>query len=96
MAGVTGNIQSPRYTHGGGEAQGSKHVEGARAKERFASGEEVSEAEDWTAYKLANKLSFAASKKQHADKFADFRKKRQEGGGTAGPTTKDAGRALMK
>lgn len=55
-----GQIQSPVYTHGGGEAKGAgTAVKGARAGESFASSAEVKAKRKADAYRTARRKSFA-------------------------------------
>lgn len=54
-----GQIQSPTYTHGGGERQGSGVVKGERAGESFASSAEVAAKRKADAYRVARKKNFA-------------------------------------
>lgn len=57
--------------------------QGSKAGQSFPTSAEKSEAEDWTAYKLEKKLSFAASKSQYKADFDAWRKTRARKSGQA-------------
>lgn len=69
-------MEEPKTTY---SKQGGKYVKGYKGSQvgkDYATSAEAQEEADWQAYKAEKKLSFAASRTQHAAPFAEWRRLR--------------------